>query len=244
MNRSKNRVRQFKAFRPIWWRRNCDLRRHQCTTDTAIRRSGSLFVAGSPRSPTFAAGVRRNFCFTRNRPPVGSPLEVVVSVPVNPQVRALLDEFEKQGLPPFEQMSPTQARLVAMGFRDLQGEPEDVAEVRDILVPGPAGALPVRLYHPSPGKSPPLVVYFHGGGWVIGDIEIVDPCRALANASQCVVASVNYRIRPERNSPGRSRIAILQRGGWRRTRKQWEPMVGLSPFRVTVRAAIWPRRLR
>jgi acetyl esterase len=124
-------------------------------------------------------------------------------MPVNPQVRALLDEFEKQGLPPFEQMSPTQARLVAMGFRDLQGEPEDVAEVRDILVPGPAGALPVRLYHPSPGKSLPLVVYFHGGGWVIGDIEIVDkPCRALANASQCVVASVNYRVSPETKFPG------------------------------------------
>ena len=68
-------------------------------------------------------------------------------MPVNPQVRALLDEFEKQGLPPFEQMSPTQARLVAMGFRDLQGEPEDVAEVRDILVPGPAGALPVELVY-------------------------------------------------------------------------------------------------
>ena len=124
-------------------------------------------------------------------------------MPVNPQVQAILDEFAKQGLPPFEQMSPTQARLVALGFRDLQGEPEDVGEVRDILVPGPAGALPVRLYHPAPGVSLPLVVYFHGGGWVIGDIELVDkPCRALANASRCVVASVNYRLSPETKFPG------------------------------------------
>jgi acetyl esterase len=124
-------------------------------------------------------------------------------MPVNPQVQALLDELTRQGLPPFEQMSPTQARLVALGFRDMQGESEDVAEVRDILVPGPAGALPVRLYHPAPGTPLPLVVYFHGGGWVIGDIEIVDkPCRALANASQCVVASVNYRISPETKFPG------------------------------------------
>jgi acetyl esterase len=124
-------------------------------------------------------------------------------MPVKPQVQALLDEFEKQGLPPFEKMSPTQARLVAMGFRDLQGEPEDVANIRDILVPGPAGALPVRLYHPSPGRLLPLVLYFHGGGWVLGDIEIVDkPCRALANASQCVVASVNYRLSPETKFPG------------------------------------------
>ncbi len=124
-------------------------------------------------------------------------------MPVNPQVRALLDEFEKQSLPPFDQMSVTQARLVTLGFRDLQGEPEDVGEVRDILVPGPAGALPVRLYHPAPGEKLPLVVYFHGGGWVIGDIEIVDkPCRSLANVSRCVVASVNYRLSPETKFPG------------------------------------------
>jgi acetyl esterase len=124
-------------------------------------------------------------------------------MPINPQVQALLDEFEKQGLPPFEQMGVTQARVVALDFRGLQGEAEDIAEVRDILVPGPAGQLPVRVYHPSPGKTLPLVIYFHGGGWVIGDLEIVDrPCRALANASQCVVASVNYRLSPETKFPG------------------------------------------
>jgi acetyl esterase len=124
-------------------------------------------------------------------------------MPVNPQVQGLLDGFEKQSLPPFDQLSVTQARLVALGFRDLQGEPEDVGEVRDILVPGPAGALPVRLYHPAPGEKLPLVVYFHGGGWVIGDPEIVDkPCRALANASRCVVASVNHRLSLETKFPG------------------------------------------
>ncbi|MCL2428347.1 MAG: alpha/beta hydrolase [Alphaproteobacteria bacterium] len=121
---------------------------------------------------------------------------------LHPQARALLDEFEKQGLPPFEQLSPTQARLIALGFRDLQGEAEEVGQIRDILVPGPAGSLPVRLYHPAPGEARPLVVYFHGGGWVIGDVEIVDkPCRALANASGCVVASVNYRLSPESKFP-------------------------------------------
>ena len=124
-------------------------------------------------------------------------------MPVHPQVQALLDEFEKQGLPPFDQMSVPQARVVALGFRDLQGEPETVAETRDILVPGPAGKLPVRLYYPSTGKALPRVVYFHGGGWVIGDVEIVDkPCRALAKASQCLVASVEYRLSPETKFPG------------------------------------------
>jgi acetyl esterase len=124
-------------------------------------------------------------------------------MPVLPQVQGLLDEFEKQGLPPFEQMSVTQAREVTLGFRDLQGEPENVAEVKDIAVPGPAGALPVRLYYPAKNEALPLVVYFHGGGWVIGDLEVVDrPCRALANASRCIVASVNYRLSPETKFPG------------------------------------------
>lgn len=124
-------------------------------------------------------------------------------MPVHPQVQSLLDEFRKQGLPPFDQLSVTQARAVTLGFRDLQGEPAEVAGVRDILVPAPAGALPVRVYHPSPGTALPLVVYFHGGGWVIGDLEVVDkPCRALAAASGCVVASVNYRLSPETKFPG------------------------------------------
>jgi acetyl esterase len=124
-------------------------------------------------------------------------------MPLDSQVQALLEELSKQGLPPFEQMSPTFARSVALSFRDLQGEPEAVGDVRDILVPAPAGRLPVRLYHPEPDKKLPLLVYFHGGGWVIGDIEVADkPCRALAKAGHCVVASVNYRLSPETKFPG------------------------------------------
>ena len=124
-------------------------------------------------------------------------------MPLHPQTQALLDELNKQGLPPFEQMSVTQARNGALSFRDLQGEPETLAQVRDILVPGPVGNLPVRLYYPSAEKSLPVIIYFHGGGWVIGDLEVVDkPCRGLAKASGCVVASVNYRLSPETKFPG------------------------------------------
>lgn len=124
-------------------------------------------------------------------------------MPLKPEVQSLLEQFEAQGLPPFDQMSVSQARDVAGAFRDLQGEPEEVGEIRDILVPGPAGNLPVRVYHPSPGTPLPLLVYFHGGGWVIGNIEVVDkPARALANASQCVVAAAQYRLAPETKFPG------------------------------------------
>jgi hypothetical protein len=79
-------------------------------------------------------------------------LERKATMTLHPQAQALLDAFSDQSLPPFEQMSPTQARLVALGFRDLQGEPEPVGEVRDVLVPGPAGMLPVRVYHPAPAR--------------------------------------------------------------------------------------------
>ncbi|MHA6618510.1 alpha/beta hydrolase [Pseudonocardia sp. DLS-67] len=124
-------------------------------------------------------------------------------MPLKPDVQALLEAFEAQGAPPFDEMSVPQARDAIGAFRDLQGEPEPVGEVRDILVPGPAGDLPVRVYHPEPGTALPLLVYFHGGGWVVGNIEVVDkPCRALANASRCVVASAQYRLSPETKFPG------------------------------------------
>ncbi|HYH30374.1 MAG TPA: alpha/beta hydrolase [Pseudonocardia sp.] len=124
-------------------------------------------------------------------------------MPLKPDVQALLEQFEAQGVPPFNEMSVPQARDAIGAFRDLQGEPEPVGEVRDILVPGPAGDLPVRVYHPEPGTALPLLVYFHGGGWVVGNIEVVDkPCRALANASRCVVASAQYRLSPETKFPG------------------------------------------
>lgn len=124
-------------------------------------------------------------------------------MPLDPQVQALLAQMAEQGLPPFEEMSVPEARDVMNGFRDLQGEPEPVGEVRDVLATGPAGLLPVRVYHPSPGTELPLMVYFHGGGWVIGNVEVLDkPCRALANAARCVVASVEYRLSPETRYPG------------------------------------------
>src|SRR5690349_4073783 len=124
-------------------------------------------------------------------------------MPLKPDVQALLEQIEAQGMPPFDEMSVPQARDVVGAFRDLQGELEPVAQIRDILVPGPAGELPVRVYNPAPGTPLPLLVYFHGGGWVIGNIEIVDkPCRALANAAQCIVASAQYRLSPETKFPG------------------------------------------
>ncbi|MGW6961876.1 alpha/beta hydrolase [Streptomyces chartreusis] len=90
------------------------------------------------------------------------------------------------------------------GWLALQGEPDPVAEAIDTFVTGAAGRLPARVYRPlGVTGQPPLLVYFHGGGWVVGSIEVVDrPLRRLANATGAVIASVGYRLAPETAFPG------------------------------------------
>ncbi|RAY11119.1 alpha/beta hydrolase [Actinomadura craniellae] len=85
-----------------------------------------------------------------------------------------------------------------------RGECRELPQVADLTVPGPGGEIPVRLYRPEPSGTGPLpaLVYFHGGGWVIGDIDSVDAtCRELAAGAGCVVLNVGYRLAPEHPFP-------------------------------------------
>lgn len=123
-------------------------------------------------------------------------------MPLDPIAAGLLQQMEEAGMPPLNEMSPADARVASEGFRALAGEPEDVADVRDVAIPGPGGDLPVRVYTPVADGPLPCLVYYHGGGWVLGDIEGLDStCRALANAAGCVVVSVEYRLAPEHKFP-------------------------------------------
>jgi acetyl esterase len=120
-----------------------------------------------------------------------------------PEIQALLDQMDAWDRPPLEEQSVEQAR--AFHLQDaaiLNGPPAPVAGVEDQLVPGPAGELPVRVYTPE-GEPPfPIVVFFHGGGWVVGTLDTYDPlCRALAAATPAVVVSVGYRLAPEHRWP-------------------------------------------
>ena len=125
------------------------------------------------------------------------------SSPLTPQCRRLLDRFAEVGVLPYGQMSVLAARASVAAGIALQGAPTPIEHVRDVLAPGAAGQLPVRLYHPAPGELRPLLVYLHGGGWVTGSVEIADtPARALAAGTGCVVASVEYRLSPETQHPG------------------------------------------
>ncbi|MET9800417.1 alpha/beta hydrolase [Streptomyces sp. NPDC006368] len=83
------------------------------------------------------------------------------------------------------------------------GTPEPVREVFDESIPGPAGTLPVRVYRPEADQGPlPVLVYFFGGGWILGSIETSDAiCRSLANAAGCLTVAVGYRLAPENKFP-------------------------------------------
>ena len=121
---------------------------------------------------------------------------------LDPQARIVLDQMANAGGPPINELSVEEARQASALLNAMQGDPEPVAGVEDRMLPGPGSDIPVRIYTPS-GKGPlPVLLYFHGGGWVLGDIESSDPlCRALANASGCIVISVDYRLAPEHPFP-------------------------------------------
>jgi acetyl esterase len=124
-------------------------------------------------------------------------------MPLDPQVRAMREQRAAAQATPLYAMSLEQAR--AEDLRSIQeagGTPEPVAEVVDDTVPGPGGALPIRIYRASAARPAPVLVYFFGGGWTLGTIDTSDGiCRALTNAVGCTVVSVGYRLAPEHRFP-------------------------------------------
>jgi acetyl esterase len=119
---------------------------------------------------------------------------------LDPQAKIILDQIEKAGNPPKSKLSCEEARKIA-GVSQSVGWPE-VGKVADRTIPGPEGEIPVRIYTPH-GRGPfPALVYFHGGGWVLGDLNSSDvSCRLLTNGVNCVVISVDYRLAPEHKFP-------------------------------------------
>lgn len=123
---------------------------------------------------------------------------------LDPQAREFLDRLAAANLPPLNQLPVEHARAQMTLSTRFLGRPPQVARVRDLKIPGPGGELAMRAITPEgAGDSPlPVVAYYHGGGWVAGDLESHESvCRALANASGAIVVSVGYRLAPENSFP-------------------------------------------
>src|SRR5438876_10358705 len=122
---------------------------------------------------------------------------------LDPESAAILQAMT-DAFPAYDTLSPTDLRA-ALRERPALGEPETVGRVENRSIPGPDGPIDVRIYWPAGGAPSggwPLVVFFHGGGWVICDLDSHDPaCRTITNAIDAVVVSVDYRLAPEHPFP-------------------------------------------
>jgi acetyl esterase len=121
-------------------------------------------------------------------------------MPLDPQAKQVMEQIAALGLPPNHLVTPAQARI-NMKSRPRAAGPA-VAKVEDRRIPGPGPDIPVRLYWPSGAGPFPILVWFHGGGWVVGDLDTADPtARHLAVGAGCLVVSVDYRLAPENKFP-------------------------------------------
>ncbi len=129
----------------------------------------------------------------------------------NKQMQAVLDQLQKLGGKPIESLTPEEARqqpspadavkalLLSQG---KSTDPEPVASVKNQTIPGAGGQIPVRIYTPEGAGPFPVILYIHGGGWVIADLDTYDSSpRTLANAVKAVVVSTHYRVAPEHPFP-------------------------------------------
>ena len=156
---------------------------------------------------------------------------------LDPHFKAMLEAQAAEAptdMPPLTAIPPEMLRA---GYRmqrvaqNVETSPQSV-ESRDFVVPGPAGDIPVRLYTPANSATPgPLLVYFHGGGWVIGDLETHDGhCRRLTDFGDLRVLAVDYRLAPEHPFPASHDDAL--------TATRWAfdhaAEIGVDPARIAV----------
>lgn len=153
---------------------------------------------------------------------------------LDPDNQRVLDLIKAAGRPPITQLDAVQAREVYRAGRAyFQPDPIEVAAIRDIQVAGATGEIPARYYRGlgAPDAQSPVLVFYHGGGYVIGDLDTHDHvCRKLANEAGCVVISVDYRLAPEHKFPA----AVDDCAAALRWVVENAAPLGLDPARVAV----------
>jgi len=122
-------------------------------------------------------------------------------MPLDPTLEAVLEQLSAAGGPKIHEVGPEEARTFYASMQ-LPAPEVPLASVEDRNIPGPEGEIPIRIYKPEAPGPLPALLYFHGGGWVIGSIETHDAsCRELADKAGCAVVSVGYRLAPEHRYP-------------------------------------------
>jgi acetyl esterase len=123
-------------------------------------------------------------------------------MPLDPQVQAFLDQLSAARAHPPHELPLAEARRQMEASAVVLGPAPEIASVEDRRIPGPGAEIPIRIYRDSSARPAPGVVYFHGGGWVLGSINSHDKlCRELAREAGAVVVSVDYRLAPEHKYP-------------------------------------------
>ena len=128
-------------------------------------------------------------------------------VTLDPDAAAVFKAFQEAGRPPYETLSAAEARAYYLAGRPVTNpEPPELKSVTPLAIPAPHGSIPARIYTPKTlrqaGGLAPCLVFFHGGGWVIGDLDSHDVvCRKLADEGELIVISVDYRLAPEHKFP-------------------------------------------
>jgi len=151
---------------------------------------------------------------------------------LDPQIIAYLAQMEAEGGAPLETLPVDEARQAAAdGLGSWAGEPELLPKVEDLIIHGPDGAIPIRIYSPDRVQPSPALVYFHGGGWVVCDLDTHDViCRAIARRSGAVVVSVDYRLAPEHRFPA----AVIDCYAATRWVAENAEQLGIDPRRIAV----------
>ena len=128
-------------------------------------------------------------------------------VTLDPDAAAVFKAFQEAGRPPYETVTPAEARELYLKGRVVTNpEPPELESVQPLAIPSPAGPIAARIYTPmrlrKANDLAPCLVFFHGGGWVIGDLDSHDVvCRKLADEAELMVVSVDYRLAPEHKFP-------------------------------------------
>ena len=157
-------------------------------------------------------------------------------VVLDPDAAAVYKALQEAGRPPYETLTPAEARAYYLQARVVTNpEPPELKSVKPLSIPSPSGAIPARLYAPTKLRQTdglaPCLVFFHGGGWVIGNLDTHDvACRKLAHEGELIVISVDYRLAPEHKFPAAVDDAITATNWIADNAKQ----LGVDPSRLMV----------